>query len=166
MWLNTKMCVIVIVRLTGASTLKFIVSNNASDVSRSGIWPWLKPTGFSSITWLPVDSNARVVVDTCCLAFAQSCEVMRISIISMNIISLGPAFWIQRKYTWDAITVCANIEKDVTRWTQNRCTINRHLPTKAIEFNKYYSALLYYVQCNEVSFYLLWPSRCIYSEKF
>ena len=62
---KNKVC-IVKVRPTQASSVQFIVCDDASFRSISGVGRCQNPTRFADVARLPVNSNARTVVHTCC----------------------------------------------------------------------------------------------------
>jgi len=52
----------------------------------------LNPAGVSSAVRIPANSNARVVVRACCLAFFYCCKLTKNSTIFVNIVRQSPAF--------------------------------------------------------------------------
>ena len=77
------------------SSTQLIVSDMSSLRRVWSVCDWQNPTGSPSVVWLPVNSNARAVGHTSCLAFRKSLNVMRSSKESVNILGLYPASWIQ-----------------------------------------------------------------------
>jgi len=89
----------VIIALTQASSIQSILSDNSGLRSRSYVEECQYPTGPLCVAWLPINSNALVVVNTSPLAFAQCCAVARNSAKSVNVIYFDPTVWNQRSTT-------------------------------------------------------------------
>jgi len=87
---------VLVIILTRAISMQFVVNNNSFCRSVSHEIQCKSPTGLSSVGWLPVNCYARIRLDTCCLTFFHSREVMRLSKISVSVICSCPALWIHR----------------------------------------------------------------------
>ena len=81
---------IVITAQTQASSIQSILSDNFGLRSRSYVEECQYPTGPLCVAWLPINSNALVIVNTSPLAFAQCCAVARNSAKSVNVIYFDP----------------------------------------------------------------------------
>lgn len=86
--------------LTRTISVQFVMYNISFLCSGSDKCYCQNPTVLPGVGRLPINSDARTVLDASRFAFFHSCEVVRCSKKSVSIVCSGPAHYIQRNTKW------------------------------------------------------------------